>query len=57
IHRDLGARLSIGMHWGTFPLTDDGFEDPPRELTAALVATGLPASAFITQTPGSPLRV
>ena len=56
IHRDLGAATSIGMHWGTFPLTDDGFEDPPRELAAALVAAHLHASAFITTAPGETVR-
>ena len=57
IHRDLGARLSIGMHWGTFPLTDDGFADPPRELAAALVAAGLPPAVFITPAPGEAVRL
>lgn len=46
IHRELGAVRSIGMHWGTFPLTDDGYEDPPRELADALAAAGLPADVF-----------
>jgi L-ascorbate metabolism protein UlaG (beta-lactamase superfamily) len=57
IHRELGAHASIGMHWGTFPLTDDGFEDPPRELSAALTAAGLPSTAFITVAPGEPQRL
>lgn len=57
IHRDLGASVSIGMHWGTFPLTDDGFEDPPRELASALAAAGLPPAAFIAPTPGSAFRL
>lgn len=57
IHRELGARTSIGMHWGTFPLTDDGYEDPPRELAAALAAAGLPGSAFLACAPGETVRV
>lgn len=28
IHRDINAELSIGMHYGTFPLADDGEMDP-----------------------------
>ncbi|MEO9884533.1 MAG: hypothetical protein ABJR05_03235 [Balneola sp.] len=28
IHKDIGAELSIGMHYGTFPLADDGEMDP-----------------------------
>lgn len=57
IHRDLGARLSVGMHWGTFPLTDDGFDEPPRELARALAAAGLPESAFRICAPGETVRL
>lgn len=36
-HRVLGARTSVGMHFGTFALADDGQDEPPariRELLA-----------------------
>ncbi len=36
IHRDINAELSIGMHYGTFPLADDGQMDPINDLNAAL---------------------
>lgn len=35
IHRDILSRRSIGMHWGTFPLTAEEPMDPPRRLAAA----------------------
>ena len=35
IHRDLECSLSIAMHWGTFPLTDEPFDEPPRLLAQA----------------------
>jgi len=35
VHRELGARRSIGIHWGTFQLTDEGRDDPVRDLAAA----------------------
>ena len=44
-HRDLGARRSIGMHWGTFQLTDEPREAPVRALEAARVRAGLGADA------------
>ena len=52
IHRDLGARLSLAMHWGTFQLTDEAREAPPRALTAALAAAGLSTEVFRVLAPG-----
>jgi len=34
IHKDIGAELSIGMHYGTFPLADDGEMDPIYDFNA-----------------------
>lgn len=31
IHKDIKSELSIGMHYGTFPLADDGKDDPINE--------------------------
>jgi N-acyl-phosphatidylethanolamine-hydrolysing phospholipase D len=35
IHRDLGAKRSIGVHWGTFSLADDPLDLPLHELARA----------------------
>ena len=35
IHQDVGAKRSIGVHWGTFALTDEPLDQPPRELAIA----------------------
>jgi L-ascorbate metabolism protein UlaG (beta-lactamase superfamily) len=48
LHREVGARRSIAMHWGTFQLTDEGREEPVRDLEAA----GGPASGFVAFEPG-----
>ena len=46
IHQDLGARRSMGVHWGTFELTDEPLDQPPRDLQAARGAAGLEPGAF-----------
>ncbi len=38
--RDLGARWMIPMHWGTFDLTDEPADEPPRALARAVSETG-----------------
>ena len=43
---DLGAPRTIGMHFGTFQLTDEGIEAPVWELAAARAAAGLLPDAF-----------
>ena len=42
----LGAPRAVGMHFGTFQLTDEGLDDPVRELAAARTAAGLLPDAF-----------
>jgi L-ascorbate metabolism protein UlaG (beta-lactamase superfamily) len=46
IHRDLDAARSLGVHWGTFLLTDEPLDEPPRKLDAALSAAGLTRDEF-----------
>lgn len=35
-HKDLGAKTSVGMHFGTFQLSAEGYEDPENDLLRAL---------------------
>lgn len=57
IHVELGAGRSIGMHWGTFQLTDESREAPLNALAEALVAHGVAAENFITLGPGTSVAV
>jgi L-ascorbate metabolism protein UlaG (beta-lactamase superfamily) len=45
-HRDVGARRSMAIHWGTFHLTDEGYDEPVRALEAARAHAGLKADDF-----------
>jgi L-ascorbate metabolism protein UlaG (beta-lactamase superfamily) len=47
-HLDVRARLSIGMHFGTFQLTDEAIDEPVRALEAARCARGVTPEAFLT---------
>ena len=46
IHVDIGAKQSLAMHWGTFPLTAETPGEPPRRLRHALAERGLPPHIF-----------
>jgi len=46
MHQDLQARYSVAMHWGTFILTDESLDEPPRKLRQALLEAELPLTEF-----------
>ena len=49
---DLGARAAVGMHWGTFKLTDERRDEPAERLLAGLQARGIAAERFVAMNPG-----
>jgi N-acyl-phosphatidylethanolamine-hydrolysing phospholipase D len=61
VHRDVGAKRSLGVHWGTFNLTDEALDQPPRDLAAAREAASLKAEDFfllaLGETRKLPVRV
>ncbi|MCA9612769.1 MAG: MBL fold metallo-hydrolase [Myxococcales bacterium] len=46
-HLDLGARTSVGMHFGTFALADDGQDEPLVLLDEARARHGVSPDAFV----------
>jgi L-ascorbate metabolism protein UlaG (beta-lactamase superfamily) len=54
-HRALGARRSVAMHWGTWQLTDEPWDEPPRQLAEARAAAGLAEKDFMVLQPGETL--
>jgi L-ascorbate metabolism protein UlaG (beta-lactamase superfamily) len=51
-HRLLQARRSVAMHWGTWQLTDEPWDEPPRRLVAARAVAGLTDQEFVILQPG-----
>ena len=47
-HRDLGSKQSIGMHYGTFQLTAEPWDEPPHLLEAEKKKASIPPEEFIT---------
>lgn len=47
-HVDLASRKSMGIHFGTFQLTEEKIDEPVRALAAELERRRIPADDFIT---------
>ncbi|SIO01746.1 MBL fold metallo-hydrolase [Vannielia litorea] len=52
VFNDVGAGQGLGIHWGTFQLTDEPREEPVQLLAAALAAEGIAAHRFRAFGPG-----
>jgi L-ascorbate metabolism protein UlaG (beta-lactamase superfamily) len=54
---DVGAAQGLGLHWGTFQLTDEGWDAPRRDLAAALAKAGVAQARFPALLAGETLRL
>lgn len=45
-HQDLDSRRSLGIHWGTWQLTDEALEEPLERLAQARAEAGLAPGSF-----------
>ncbi|MCE4554091.1 MBL fold metallo-hydrolase [Roseateles cellulosilyticus] len=57
IHADLGAKRSLGVHWGTFELTDEPLDEPPRQLRRQRAERGGTENDFFTLAIGETRRI
>ena len=57
IHKDLKAKRSVGVHWGTFNLTDEPLDQPPQDLAAARVAANILEADFFLMAIGQTRRI
>ncbi|KTD22323.1 MBL fold metallo-hydrolase [Legionella israelensis] len=49
-HLELGSRLSMGIHWGTFKLSEESVNQPAKDLILAREKLGVSPKAFILPT-------
>lgn len=57
IHRDVRSAQSVGMHWGTFILTDEPVDEPPHRLARALADQGVDPHRFVVMRHGETRRL
>jgi N-acyl-phosphatidylethanolamine-hydrolysing phospholipase D len=57
IHQDVKARYSVGVHWGTFELTDESIDEPPAKLAVALAGAGLAPERYFLMAHGETRRI
>ena len=57
IFEDVHAKKAIGIHWGTFELTDEALDEPPQKLAEATHEAGLPDDAFTVLHHGQMIRL
>ncbi|KAG0317493.1 hypothetical protein BGZ99_006278 [Dissophora globulifera] len=57
LHEDIGSKRSVGMHWGTWVLTDEDVTEPPKRLEAAMKKRGHDPATFNTVQIGETLVV
>jgi N-acyl-phosphatidylethanolamine-hydrolysing phospholipase D len=52
VHQDVRSQQSIGMHWGTFALTDEPLSEPPLLLNKVLSRADIPGDKFMVMSFG-----
>jgi L-ascorbate metabolism protein UlaG (beta-lactamase superfamily) len=57
VHLDVRSRKSVGIHWGTFVLTDEPLDEPPERLEKAKTEKGLSAEEFVVLQHGETIIV
>jgi N-acyl-phosphatidylethanolamine-hydrolysing phospholipase D len=57
IFKDLGAKQALGVHWGTFQLTDEALDEPPSALKKALAVERIDEQRFFVLPVGGTRRV
>ncbi len=56
IHQEVGSKMSVGMHFKTFRLSDEPLDQPPYDLYRALERAGIAHSLFRLLEPGQSIN-
>ena len=56
-HLELQSKKSIGMHYGTFQLTAEEWDEPPLLLESEKIKASIPVDDFVTLELGEPLTL
>ena len=57
IHKDIRSRKSVATHWGTFNLTDEPLDEPPKRLAKAKMTAGVPDDEFMVLMHGETVTI
>ena len=48
VHKDIRSKQTVAIHWGTFPLSDEDYIEPPLELARVRDALNISSNSFFT---------
>lgn len=57
VHKDVKSKLSIAAHWGTFILSFEDIDEPPKLLKNQLLKQGIDLNTFITLKHGETIKL
>jgi L-ascorbate metabolism protein UlaG (beta-lactamase superfamily) len=57
VMKDVHARQAVGVHWGTFQMSDEPLEQPPSDLATAVAARGMKPDDFFVMRHGETRRL
>jgi N-acyl-phosphatidylethanolamine-hydrolysing phospholipase D len=57
IHQDIKATTSLGIHWGTFELTDEPLDEPPKQLATERAKAGIAPERFFVVKHGEMVKI